>query len=90
VRDTAREAQVAAEARGDAIRQKYGENSIAVLAFEDISEAGDLGYFADGIAEELLNLRSRTSRRRFRRSGMRSASRTLSKAQCERLGTEFE
>jgi TolB-like protein/Tfp pilus assembly protein PilF len=56
VRDTAREAQVAAEARGDAIRQKYGENSIAVLAFEDISEARDLGYFADGIAEELLNL----------------------------------
>ena len=56
VRDTARDEQVAAEARGDAIRQKYGENSIAVLAFEDISEAGDLGYFADGIAEELLNL----------------------------------
>jgi hypothetical protein len=56
VRDTAREAQVAAQARGDAIRQKYGENSIAVLAFDDISEAGDLGYFADGVAEELLNL----------------------------------
>jgi TolB-like protein len=59
VRDTAREARVAAQARGDAIRQKYGENSIAVLAFEDISEAGDLGYFADGIAEELLNLLAR-------------------------------
>lgn len=56
VRDTARDAQVAAQARGDAMRQKYGENSIAVLAFEDISEAGDLGYFTDGIAEELLNL----------------------------------
>jgi len=56
VRDEAREAQVAAQARGDAIRQKYGEHSIAVLAFEDISEVGDLGYFADGIAEELLNL----------------------------------
>jgi len=56
VRDRVREEQVAAEARGDAIRQKYGEHSIAVLAFEDISEAGDLGYFADGIAEELLNL----------------------------------
>lgn len=56
LRDTAREARVAAQARGDAIRQKYGENSIAVLAFEDISEAGDLGYFASGIAEELLNL----------------------------------
>ena len=56
VRDRDREVKVAAEARGDAIRQKYGENSIAVLAFEDISEAGDLEYFADGIAEELLNL----------------------------------
>ena len=55
-RDSAREAQVAAEARGEAIRQKYGEHSIAVLAFDDISEAGDLGYFADGISEELLNL----------------------------------
>ena len=55
-RDTAREAQVAAQARGDAIRHKYGEDSIAVLAFEDISEAGDLGYFGEGIAEELLNL----------------------------------
>ena len=30
--------------------------SIAVLAFEDISEAGDLAYFGEGIAEELLNL----------------------------------
>ena len=58
-RDTAREAQVAAQARGDAIRHKYGENSIAVLAFEDISEAGDLGYFGEGIAEELLNLLAR-------------------------------
>jgi TolB-like protein len=56
VRDRDREVKVAAEARGEAIRQKYGENSIAVLAFEDISEAGDLEYFADGIAEELLNL----------------------------------
>jgi len=56
VRDRDREARVAADARGDAIRQKYGENSIAVLAFEDLSATGDLGYFADGIAEELLNL----------------------------------
>ncbi|MEL7450673.1 MAG: adenylyl cyclase, partial [Pseudomonadota bacterium] len=29
--------------------------SIAVLAFDDLSEAGDSEYFADGIAEELLN-----------------------------------
>ncbi|MEO5595953.1 MAG: protein kinase [Lysobacteraceae bacterium] len=30
--------------------------SIAVLPFEDMSEAHDQGYFSDGIAEELLNL----------------------------------
>ena len=30
--------------------------SIAVLPFEDLSPEGDQGYFADGIAEELLNV----------------------------------
>jgi TolB-like protein len=30
--------------------------SIAVLAFDDLSPAGDQEYFSDGIAEELLNL----------------------------------
>jgi TolB-like protein len=29
--------------------------SIAVLPFEDLSQAGDQGYFCDGIAEEILN-----------------------------------
>jgi TolB-like protein len=29
--------------------------SIAVLPFEDLSEAGDQGWFADGLAEEILN-----------------------------------
>jgi TolB-like protein len=32
-----------------------GENSIAVLPFADLSEKKDQGYFADGIAEELLD-----------------------------------
>ena len=58
-RDKSREELVAAQARGDAVQQEFGRNSIAVLAFKDISEAGDLGYFADGIAEELLNLLAR-------------------------------
>src|SRR5690606_17469070 len=31
-------------------------NHIAVLPFADMSEAGDHGYFSDGIAEEILNL----------------------------------
>jgi len=31
-------------------------NSIAVLPFADLSEAGDQAYFSDGVAEEILNL----------------------------------
>ncbi|MEM9898224.1 MAG: winged helix-turn-helix domain-containing protein, partial [Pseudomonadota bacterium] len=34
---------------------KMGDESIAVLPFEDFSEEGDQSYFADGVAEELLN-----------------------------------
>ncbi len=34
-------------------------NTIAVLAFSDLSEGGDQQYFADGVAEEILNLLSR-------------------------------
>jgi TolB-like protein/Tfp pilus assembly protein PilF len=32
------------------------DRSIAVLAFEDLSEDGDQEYFADGLSEELLNV----------------------------------
>ena len=35
------------------------ENSIAVLAFTDLSPVGDQQYFCDGIAEELLNVLSK-------------------------------
>ncbi len=35
------------------------EKSIAVLAFEDLSAAGDQEYFADGLSEELLNVLAR-------------------------------
>jgi TolB-like protein/DNA-binding winged helix-turn-helix (wHTH) protein/Tfp pilus assembly protein PilF len=34
-------------------------NSIAVLAFVDMSEGGDHEYFADGVSEEILNLLTR-------------------------------
>ncbi|NNK72970.1 MAG: tetratricopeptide repeat protein [Flavobacteriaceae bacterium] len=34
----------------------FGENSIAVLAFADMSPKKDHEYFSDGISEELLNL----------------------------------
>ncbi|MEM8983117.1 MAG: hypothetical protein AAGC71_08830 [Pseudomonadota bacterium] len=36
-----------------------GDRSIAVLAFADLSENGDQGYFADGMAEEILNVLQR-------------------------------
>ena len=36
----------------------FGEHSIAVLAFADMSPERDHEYFSDGISEELLNLLS--------------------------------
>jgi len=45
--------------------------SIAVLAFDDLSESGDQEYFADGISEEILNLLVRVE-------GLQVASRTSS------------
>jgi len=42
--------------RTDAILGAYGDQSIAVLAFDDMSPAQDQEYFSDGIAEELLNV----------------------------------
>lgn len=60
VLDPARDAALeeAAEERGrtDAFMQSYGDKSIAVLPFADLSQDGDQGYFSDGVAEEILNL----------------------------------
>ena len=60
VLDPARDAALeeAAEERGrtDAFVQSYGDKSIAVLPFADLSQDGDQGYFSDGVAEEILNL----------------------------------
>ena len=56
--------------------------SIAVLAFSDLSAEGNQGYFADGIAEEILNVlahinglkvASRTSSFQFRKSDLGAA-----------------
>lgn len=49
------------EGRSEALVESYGDKSIAVLAFEDMSSDQDQGYFSDGIAEELLNLLARVS-----------------------------
>jgi len=35
------------------------EHSVAVLPFDDLSPAGDQGYFADGLAEELMTMLAR-------------------------------
>ena len=62
-RDVAVQEQVAAQVeeakqqgRTEALVESYGDKSIAVLAFDDMSQAGDQEYLSDGIAEELLNL----------------------------------
>ena len=52
--DEAREA-----GRSEALVESYGDKSIAVLAFVDMSPDRDHEYFSDGISEELLNLLSR-------------------------------
>jgi adenylate cyclase len=44
------------EGRTEALIESYGDQSIAVLAFDDMSPEGDQAYLSDGIAEELLNL----------------------------------
>jgi len=44
------------EGRTEALVQSYGDKSIAVLPFVDMSSDKDQEYMSDGIAEELLNL----------------------------------
>ena len=55
-----REVSIAEEAhqagRSEALVESYGEKSIAVLPFIDMSADKDQEYMSDGIAEELLNL----------------------------------
>jgi adenylate cyclase len=64
VLDPARDAamETAAEERGrtEGLVQSFGDKSIAVLPFADLSPDGDQAYFSDGIAEELLNLLAKT------------------------------
>jgi TolB-like protein/Tfp pilus assembly protein PilF len=58
-----REAAIAEAAReqgrSEAVAEAYGERSIAVLAFADMSPDRDQEYMSDGIAEEILNLLAR-------------------------------
>ena len=45
-----------AEGRTESLVKSYGEKSIAVLPFVNMSSDKDQEYFSDGISEELLNL----------------------------------
>jgi len=54
-----REAEVAEQARAEAIVGFYGDRSIAVLPFTNMTSDPEQEYFVDGIAEEVLNLLSR-------------------------------
>ncbi len=44
------------QGRTQGLIEAYGDRSIAVLPFADMSAARDQGFMSDGIAEELLNL----------------------------------
>ena len=50
--------QAAEQARDDALVSSYGEHSIAVVPFTDLSPDKDQEYFSDGIAEEIITLLS--------------------------------
>ena len=58
-RETAIAESARQEGRSEALVESYGDQSIAVLPFVDMSPQGDQEYFSDGIAEELLNLLAR-------------------------------
>lgn len=54
-----REAVVAEQAKAEAIVGYYGDRSIAVLPFVNMSSDAEQEFFAEGISEEILNLLAR-------------------------------
>jgi TolB-like protein len=51
--------EAAQQARTDALVESYGDQSIAVLPFVNMSADQEQEYFSDGISEEILNLLAR-------------------------------
>jgi len=62
VLDPARDVEIATEAaeqaRDEALLGSFGDRSIAVMPFADMSPDGKQEYFSDGVAEEIINLLS--------------------------------
>jgi TolB-like protein len=58
-RDAAEIEAAREEGRVDSVIDAYGDNSIAVLPFINLSSDSEQAYFPDGITEELLNLLAR-------------------------------
>ena len=54
-----REAEVAEQAAEQVRKGFYGDRSIAVLPFDNLSSDPEQMHFADGVAEEILNLLAR-------------------------------
>jgi len=58
-RNAAEIAAARAEGRTEAIIEAYGDQSIAVIPFVNLSSDPEQAFFADGVAEEVLNLLSK-------------------------------
>ncbi len=60
-RERAQVAEALQEGRSQGVAQAFGDRSIAVLPFRDMSRAHDQKYFSDGVAEQLLGLLTQVS-----------------------------
>ena len=56
VLEPGRDAELAEQVRADTRIESFGDRSIAVLPFVNMSSDPDQVYFSDGVAEEILNL----------------------------------
>jgi TolB-like protein/tetratricopeptide (TPR) repeat protein len=63
-RDAKIETSVAEQVRSELLVESFGDNSIAVLPFVNMSDDESNAYFSDGISEELLNMLAKTPKLR--------------------------